>query len=147
MRRLRAVMIIALFWGVLWFLVGIPIRALIEPLLHADFEPPPPFLALPTILMVWGAVSGAVFAVFLLAAERRRSLQTLSWRRVLIWGSLGPLVLPIVDVLLEGIGPGSALWVPMLVISAIGATLGGACAAATLALAMRVKSNSAAPAA
>ena len=145
MRRLRAVVIIAILWGALWFLVGIPIRALTEALLHADFEPPPPFFELPTVLMAWGSVAGVAFAVFLFAAERRHTLQTLSWGRVVIWGALGALAFPIAIMVREGIWPGRADWLPMVIISAISAILGAVCAGGTLALARRsvaVSSNS-----
>jgi len=130
--------IAAILWGAVWFLVGLPIRALTESMLHADFEPPPRFLELPTVLMVWGAIAGAAFAVFLIAAERRRTLHTLPWTRVVFWGALASLVFPVAIILREGIVPGRADWAPMLIVSALSAILGGACAGGTLALARRL---------
>jgi hypothetical protein len=43
---------------------------------------------------LWGAISGAVFALALVAAERKRSVAELSMLRVAIWGALGALGLP-----------------------------------------------------
>ena len=140
MRRVRAVVIVAVLWGALWFLVGVPVSVLTEPMLHADFEPPPPFLELPTLLMIWGAVAGAAFAVFLIAAERRQTLNTLHGSRVAIWGALGSLAFPIAIILLV---PGEADWVPMLIVGALSAILGVACAGGTLALARRGARDSA----
>jgi hypothetical protein len=140
MRRVRAVVIIAILWGALWFLVGIPIRALTEAMLHADFEPPPPFFELPTVLMVWGAIAGAAFAGFLIAAERAQTLHTLSRSRVAMWGALGSLAFPIGIIVMT---PGEADWVPMAIIGALSAILGAVCAGGTLALARHAPTDSA----
>ena len=141
MRRVRAIAMLAVLWGVVWFIVGLPVRALTEALLHAEFEPPPPFLEIPTILMVWGTIAGAAFALFLMAAERRRTLHLLRWSRTALWGALGSLPFPAVIVVREGIQPGSAQWEPILIVCTISALLGAACAAGTLALAKRGQGN------
>ena len=139
MRRVRAVAMIAVLWGVVWFLVGIPVRALLERRLHADFEPPPPFFQLPTALMIWGAIAGAAFAVFLIAVERRQTLHTLRASRVAIWGALGSLMFPLAIIFLVGEGA----WREMLIVSVLTAILGTTCAWGTLALARRGVTESA----
>ena len=142
MRKVRALLIIAALWGAAWFVVGVVVRAVFESTLHADFEPPPPFLDLPIQFMVWGAVSGAVFTVFLMVAERRQTLQTLSLVRVATWGALGCLALPLAMTLLGKLGPMSVVGALVAIISACSAMVGAVCAVGTLALAKRAPLDS-----
>jgi hypothetical protein len=82
-----------------------------------------------------------VFAVVLAAAERRRTIQSLSTARTAAWGALGavalPLILAAIDVARTPVGLLGYSWRFPLLILAVSATLGAACAATTLALAQR----------
>jgi len=139
LRPLRAELAI----GIVWALVWLPLGAMVA--LYAAATPPQPgdFLhrpvAFPVFLSawtVWGLLSGTGFALILGAAERRRTLGSLSLVRTACWGALGaisaPIVLTAVDIV-RGV-PGSLphYWRLPLVIILVSAALGAACAAATL---------------
>jgi len=88
--------------------------------------------------ILWGAVSGGIFAIVLMFAERRRSLLELATARVALWGAVGSLALPaalmvrddfVRGVLIEG----RLVFLPLALIAALGA----ACAAGTLRIARR----------
>lgn len=50
---------------------------------------------------ITGAINGAAFAVFLMVAERRRTLDALSKGRVALWGALGGAALPLATYILS----------------------------------------------
>jgi len=141
-RQLRAALVI----GGVWALVWLPLGGLVA--LYAAGSPPRPEdllyrpVAVPTFLLVWtlwGGLSGTGFAIILGTVERRRTLGQLSIVRASLWGALGamsvPALLTAVDVA-RGL-PGTPLydWRVPLVTVLVSATLGGVCAAATLAAA------------
>jgi hypothetical protein len=131
-------------WALVWLPLGLALG------LYAGSRPPQPsdIISRPVSLgsfvtawTLWGALSGAVFAVVLAATERRRTIEHLSTARTAVWGVLGavalPLVLTIVDVVLTPAALRGYGWgFPLLVLS-VSATLGACCAAATLTLARR----------
>ncbi len=137
LRRIRAVVITGLLWGLVWLPVGAAVGfvqyqrgGLI------DVLSPPPGIMLRVIAqftLQWGFlgfINGALFAVLLAIAERGRTLATLSVRRVAFWGALGTLVLPAVVLLIALVlfGP-SGLFVklvPMVSVLALGAASGTA---------------------
>lgn len=94
-----------------------------------------------SVWTVWGGMSGALFALLLGFAERRRTLGNLSRARTAVWGALGCMTLPaaltLVDVLQTPAGLRGYGWRFPLTALAVSAALGAACAAATLALARR----------
>ena len=95
---------------------------------------------------VYGGISGAIFALLLALAERRRTLEQLSMARVTTWGVLGGAVLPAFGIATIGVNggfrgaPPMVGWVlvSMLVASAL---LGGLCASGTLALGRRAPAD------
>jgi hypothetical protein len=91
--------------------------------------------------LVWGAVTGAGFAVLLTLVESGRSVAALSLGRVSVWGALGCMTLPIAITGFDiATGPWSLSsydWIPVLVVLAVSAVLGGACAAGTVAAVRR----------
>ena len=111
-RRIQAMITTATIWGVAWSLPGLvwmSVLALRQP--GGWRYGVGGFLS--AILQNWtiiGAISGAVFALTLSVAERRRStLSALSLRRVISWGAIGGAVLPLVLIpLLPVIAPGLA---------------------------------------
>ncbi len=136
--RLRGILGTALTWAVVWLPVGV-VMALIALNARGDviclYCPPfwewfPPFLLSWTL---WGAVSGAVFAIVLMIAERRRSLAELSFTRTALWGALGSLALPAALMARDGfvrgvLIEGGLMFLPLVLIAGLGA----ACAAGTL---------------
>jgi len=75
----------ALGWGVLfgglWVALGSPLGAVLEAVAGGAFL---------------GAFAGGSFAVILSIAERRRTLEELSLRRVALWGGIGGMALILV---------------------------------------------------
>jgi len=147
-RRVRGVLVTALVWAVAWLPVGLivgVIRALTFPL--PDYMLTPwmritYFLRVVWILsltwMIWGAISGALFAMLVALLERRREVDTLSSRRTAIWGALGAMALPTTILLIFlAEAPGFTLIQPAVWTLSISAAQGAVCAFGTLALAKR----------
>lgn len=86
LRRVRGVLGTAFTWAVAWtglgaglgLLAGIPFHFLIPMALNGAAA---------------GFIAGASFAVILSIAERHRTLEDLSLRRVAVWGAVGGLLL------------------------------------------------------
>jgi hypothetical protein len=132
-RRLRAILVIALIWAGAWLPVGALLIA--THILDTDR----PFLGL-AIWTAWGGVSGAAFALVLAVSERRASFSQLSLARFMTWGAVGGLILPVAWMLFDSGGPVVwqwDYWWPALVVLALSALLGSICAAATALLARR----------
>src|SRR5213592_2756771 len=96
MHRLRGVLGTAITWALIWLPIGVVTALLpqrrVECIYCAPFWEWFPRFALMWIL--WGAVSGGIFAIVLMFAERRRSLLELATARVALWGAVGSLALP-----------------------------------------------------
>ena len=138
MRKVRAVLVIASVWAALWFVLGLVLGVVLMPWWASDVRPPP-FIELPIMLAIWGAFSGAAFAILLIVTDRRGSLATLSGARFATWGGLGTVVLPLVLILVEADQRpwGRDDWVAFSIFVVCSALAGAACAAGTLALAKR----------
>ena len=140
MRRLRGILVAAVIWAIVWLPLGLALPWLRRrPLDQCVYCPPSFVIRFLGIWTLWGALSGAIFAVVLAIAERRRTLADLSFARVAVWGAIGSLALPgamtISDVM-RSAAPDSERFVLMAL--GIAAALGAGCAAGTLALARRV---------
>lgn len=130
----------ALIWAIVWLPLGLALPWLRRrPLNQCVYCPPDFVIRFLTIWTLWGALSGAIFAVVLAIAERRHTLAELSLARVAAWGAIGSLALPgaftIADVM-QTTFP-YAQWRFVLIVLGIAAALGAGCAAGTLALARR----------
>ncbi len=91
-----------------------------------------------TLWTLWGALSGAIFAVVLAVAERRHTLVELSFARVAVWGAMGSLALPAALTILDVVRATSpSEWRFVFIALGIAGALGAGCAAGTLALARR----------
>jgi hypothetical protein len=137
-RRVRGVLGMALLWGASWALVGLTIVSV-----ALRFVPARTYLPRDIVLQntlgwgVFGAISGAVFAIALSLAERRaRSLDALSAERVSAWGAIGGAVLPLAMLPVWAVILPAAVR-PGLVIVTLGGVLGAASATASLRLARR----------
>ena len=86
LKRVRGILGTAATWAVAWVGLGIGIGALVG--IDLRFIVP---MALNSA--VAGFIAGTSFAVILSIAERRSSLEELSFRRVASWGAGGGLVL------------------------------------------------------
>ena len=148
LRRLKAVLVTSFIWAVLWIPLSLAagiIRYYRAPRydLITDINlpsPRPP--ALPIILgqagwwTVWAAVVGAIFAIILIVAERRRTISEIRPWRFACWGAVAALGLPLA--LLIGFvvteGPITVTWdLPVLIV--LTGVFGAACAAGMLRLA------------
>lgn len=140
-RRVRGVAVMSLLWAVAWVLVWLPLvlYSLRGPRIQfdvvVDTTPLWEVLLPPAI---WGAISGATFALFVAVLGSRRGWSALGVRHAVAWGALSGLVAPIGLVAISG-SPRlywSDSW-PFLVIALLSAALNGALAAVTVALAKR----------
>lgn len=141
MQRVRGVLGTALTWSVVWLPVGV-VMALIA--LNAGGNViclycPPFWDWFPLFVLswtMWGAVSGGVFAIVLMIAERRRCMAELSFTRTALWGAVGSLSLPAALMVRDAIHSGVLIegrlvLLPVVLIAGLGA----ACAAGTLRIA------------
>jgi len=144
LRKLRAALVIACVWAVVWMPIGLGLA------LYASSRAPKPGdvifrpVSLPLFVSAWsawGAVSGALFAFILGFAERRRRVGTLSRVRSALWGALGCMTVPagltLIDALRTPPGVRGYGWGFPLAALAVSAGLGAICAVLTLALARR----------
>ena len=136
-RRLRAAAIIALIWAVLGLPFGAALGVLINRRPHFEVAPPST-LWFTIAISLWGACSGAVFALLLRIAERGKSVATLSAARVAVWGALGcvtpPIGITIYDLASVPTSFHSYDWFPALCAVAITGGLGAVGAVTTLRL-------------
>lgn len=147
-RRIRGIVGAALIWAVLWLplgvLAGILRYSLAPPNdLVADITAPPerppafPIIADTAVaFMVWGAVVGVLFALVLIGAERKRTIDELRPRRLAIWGALSAVGLPLSVSLIEFArsSEGILTWQFCLTL-AVTAGFGAVCSAGMLRLA------------
>jgi hypothetical protein len=138
-RRLRGVLVAALIWAIVWLPLGLALPWLRRrPPDQCVYCPPGFVIRFLTLWTLWGALSGAIFAVVLAIAERRHTLAELSFARVAVWGAIGSLALPAALTILDVVRatfPSERRFV--LIALGIAAALGAGCAAGTLALARR----------
>ena len=111
LQRLRAILTTAVLWAGAWILgcSFLVIPWLLGGRVPAGYS----FLGiLGTLVVLWGAagmINGVAFAVFLMLAERNRSLEGLSGSRVALWGGIGAALFPAVLYLLFVTIPGFTL--------------------------------------
>lgn len=147
LRRLRGMVAMSVFWAVLWTIGWTVLGALaflVGPLVLSrdDYVPlryVPGILAQGAVLWaVWGAVSGAVFALLLAIAERRRTIADLRMSRVALWGAIGGVVIPLGITAVAGRhGMGQGLLLGVGILGTISALLGALCSTGTLWLVRR----------
>lgn len=117
LRRLRAIAVTAVLWSVPWGILGGTVLAV--GLRLRGFETGATLFGLPFALGVFGvglkvfgflgAAAGALFGTAMSLWERRRTLATLSSRRMLLWGAIGGGALPTVALTLATVN--SSVWV------------------------------------
>lgn len=144
LRRARGVLVTGVLWAIVWAVFGCVLMGVLRVILGLrPVEPSFTDLLAGALSFfgVSGAVSGAVFAISLAIAERRRRIEDLSMKRVALWGAIGGVTIPAVGTamdILTGLAR-SALQPDLIVIFGIAALLGSFCSTATLALARRGK--------
>ena len=129
----------ALIWAIVWIPLGLVLPWLRRrPPDQCVYCPPGFVIRFLTLWTLWGALSGAIFAVVLAIAERRHTLAELSFARVAVWGAMGSLALPAALTILDVVRATSpSEWRFVFIALGIAAALGAGCAAGTLALARR----------
>ena len=97
-RRIRGLLGMALTWGVLGAVVGIPLYAVVFRVWN--FTPAHTRRLLTTFTLweglsfTWGVACGLSFGIVLLALERRRPLHQLTPARVAAWGAVAGALFP-----------------------------------------------------
>lgn len=89
---------------------------------------------------IWGAISGTAFAVITIVGEHPRSVDTVSARRIALWGAFAGLPIPLAAtavMLALTDAPTIGTLSLMSGIFGVGALLGSLCGVASLALARR----------
>jgi hypothetical protein len=143
-RRIRALIVLALLWGVCWSVLGalMGVYQFYQLKTIFVFGSPVGFWELVFInARSWGAggaVSGALFAIVLSVAERNQSLAHLRLARVVLWGVVGAWLIPGTMIGVELARYGLDLGPVAIFLGLLGAA-GGLSAAATLMIARRAK--------
>lgn len=136
LRRLRSALVIGLLWGILWLILGFVVDALM-----VWFAAPP--RAFDTLLLgIWtglGIASGTTFAGLLARLERNRTVETLAFRRLVVWGVLAGAGIPIVFsmIILALAAPDLHLARSDFAVFTVLGAIGAATAAGTIAIARR----------
>ena len=114
LRRIRGIIGTGLTWAAAWIGLGAGLGALAGFPLGSLFR-----LALSN--SVGGFIAGASFALILSLAERKRTLEDLSLKRVAMWGAVGGLV--VTSIPLAFGAPLAFLMGPLVINGGIGAAL------------------------
>jgi hypothetical protein len=139
-RRIRAIIILALIWAVAWGVLGALLGAyrFYRGGSYAIIDPPiwaGPFWTVVLVFAIGfakaGAVSGALFAIVLALAERNRSVAHLHLGKVTLWGIVGSLLIPGSIMMIQLAKYGTYLWFVATYLGLIGFA-GGLSAAITL---------------
>ena len=141
LRKLRGILSTAAVWALVWLPIGLSLALILGPPSECLYCAPHWLLYQIVIWAIWGALSGALFAVILILMERRRTLAELSLRRNATWGALASLFLPLLLAILELIEYwsylGEQFWRFTMLALVVASGLGAACAALTLKAAQR----------
>ena len=95
MRTIRAMIPIALMWGIAWAMIGVVFVLVLEGIRRWPLDLTGLlglFALTPTPIVILGCagmLAGAVFGATLSRAEQGKSLDTLSVKRTAAWGALG----------------------------------------------------------
>lgn len=136
LRRLRSALVIGVLWGIAWLILGIVVDALVR-----WFGLPPrtfDFL----LLGIWtglGIASGTTFAGLLARLERNRTVETLAFRRLVLWGVLAGAGIPILfaTIVLALAAPDLHLARSDFVVFTVLGAIGAATAVGTIVIAKR----------
>ena len=93
LRRLRGILVISLIWGAVWaamFTVFLYVLSLFLP-----FDGDVGTLKMMRVIGWVGFVSGAIFASLMAVSENRKSPESLSIGRAVLWGALSSAVYPV----------------------------------------------------
>src|SRR5689334_22405503 len=127
-------------WGLTWFLPGFILGIYRVLTLRTDVVAP--WVRVVTVYCelwtLWGAMSGAGFALALALVERGRSFSQLSFRRFAILGAIGAVTPSAIFMAVAWFQmPFADLLLPVTFVLSVSAILGALCAVGTFALARR----------
>jgi len=134
-------------WGLTWFLPGFALGIYRALTLSTDVAMSAALwvrvvTTYCVLWTVWGAMSGAGFALALALVERGRSLSQLSFRRFAILGAIGAVTPSAIFVAVAWFQmPFADLLLPITFILSVSAILGALCAVGTFALARRTSGD------
>ena len=94
-RRLRAILVLGLSWGVVWASLGAVLGVIYGLVRPQDIDPGETPAAIARILGVAGFISGSGFAFTFSLLERGRTHLKVSLRRVALWGAAGGAIIPL----------------------------------------------------
>lgn len=95
LRKLRGVVAVSITWGAVWAAVFALIVTIIGIFDPDSIDPGEGPLSAAGIGAMFGAVSGAAFALLVSAADGRRTITELSLGRAALWGFLGTALFPL----------------------------------------------------
>ena len=122
-QKLRAIFTTAVLWAGASMLACVPVRTIIW-LIRGRSHDLLEFLRLGLVLWGgFGVMNGIAFGVFLMLAERNRTLEQLSRTRVALWGGIGAALFSAALFLLIVAIPGFTLLGPSVAHAGIGAFL------------------------
>ncbi len=139
-RRLCAVVTLAVLWALEWAVLG-ALFGVYQFYFGQNYA-----IVLVTAISFarGGAISGALFALVLAIAERRQSVANLRLSRVILWGIIGAWLIPGTLLLTNLARNGIEWWGLVLEYLLVVGVAGGVSAGTTLLLTRRAPSNAAA---
>jgi hypothetical protein len=108
MRKFRAILVTAALWATVWVLgtlLFLTVAWLFVERVRVSGVLFELVLVGSVLSAITGAISGSAFAIALMVAESRRTLDALSKPRVALWGAIGGAALPALLFLLTTISP------------------------------------------
>jgi hypothetical protein len=139
LRRFRALALTAVVWGLAWLPLGIVLGCVeyLQNRSHPSDIGPTTLRGLLALNAAFfaaaGAISGALFALILMGAERHKTIEQLTFRRLVAWGVAGSVLVPAVLLVLEMRSlTDSGMWLELAIILGGTGSLGGLSAGATL---------------
>lgn len=101
-RTIRGAMGVGLTWAWMWAFLGALLAFAIRLFRPGGLAPGENEISFAIVFAIVGFVSGALFALVLALAERRRTLGDLSLRRAALWGAVGSAALPLLTAMPNG---------------------------------------------
>ena len=134
LRRIRGALLMGLTWALAWAPIGVLIGLIVDP----DGRMDEPWILIGAYP---GFIAGVFFSVLLGVVGRRHRFEDFSLPKFAAWGAGAGLVMGVLPFMIGSGNPALPVWFPAVVVGSITA-LGGASAAASLALARRAERQS-----
>jgi hypothetical protein len=134
LRVLKGIAKTAIVWAIAWVPLSFGL-GLVSALFGAASPPREIWMWLVYRQAVVGAITGAAFAIALVALGRTRTLATLTYSRMAIAGALGGVIFPLITIAVFARMDSQLPVVPLIMGVVINGAVGAVCAAGSLRLA------------